>query len=52
MDGITDFNGYEFDQTPRDGEGTGSSISWGHNARPDMTEQLNNNKVIQDEAKS
>ena len=39
-------NGYEFEQTPGDGEGQGSLVccsSWGCKEL-DMTEQLNNNK--------
>ena len=41
------FNGCEFEQTPRDGEGQGSLACcspWGHKEL-DMTEQLNNNKI-------
>ena len=40
------FNGYEFEQTPRGGEGQGSLACcslWGHKEL-DMTERLNNNK--------
>ena len=39
-------NGYEFKQTPRDGEGQGSLAccsSWSHK-ESDMTERLNINK--------
>ena len=40
------FNGREFEQTPRDGEGQGNLVccsSWGRKEL-DMTERLNNNK--------
>ena len=40
------FSGYEFKQTPGDGEGQESlecCSPWGHKA-PDMTERLNNSK--------
>ena len=40
-------NGYEFEQTPGDGEGQGSLAwysPWGHK-ESDMTKQLNNNKT-------
>ena len=40
------FSGYEFEQTPRGGEGQGSLACcslWGHKEL-DMTERLNNNK--------
>jgi len=33
LDGITDFNGHEFEQAPGDGEGQGSLVCcspWGH----------------------
>ena len=39
-------NGYEFEQTPGDGEGQGSLACcrpWGHKEQ-DMTKRLNNNK--------
>ena len=45
LDGINNFNGHEFEQVPRDGEGQGSLVCcspWGHK-ESDMTGQLNNN---------
>ena len=53
LDGITRFNGHEFEQTPGDGEGLGNLCTccspWGHKEL-DTTERLNNsNKGIIDE---
>ena len=45
LDGITDLNGHEFEQAPRDGEGQGSLVCcspWG-GKKLDMTEWLNGN---------
>ena len=42
------FNGHEFEQTPRDSEEQGSLVCcspWGHKEL-DMTEGLNNNSLI------
>ena len=41
-------NGHEFEQTPGDGEGRGNLVScspWGRK-KLDMTERLNNHKMI------
>ena len=46
MDGITD-SGYEFEQTPGDGEGQGSLVCcrpWGHK-ESDRTERPKNNRT-------
>ena len=43
LDGITELNGHEFEQTPGDGKGQGSLACcspWGHK-ESDMTEPLN-----------
>ena len=42
-------NGHEFEQALRDGDGQGSLLCcspWGHK-ESDMTERLNNNKLVQ-----
>ena len=47
LDGITDSNGYELEQTLGDSEEQGSLVCyspWGHKEL-DMTEQLNNNRT-------
>ena len=49
LDGITNSNGREFEQTLGDGEGQGSLAGcspWGRK-ESDTTEQLNNDKLIQ-----
>ena len=48
MDDITYTNGHEFEQALGVGDGQGSLVCcspWGHK-ESDMTEQLNNNKLI------
>ena len=42
LDGIIKLNGYEFEQTPGDGEGQGNLECWGYKEL-DMTQRLDNN---------